>query len=292
MTGDKSSFKRVSNTLEAWHQRNRMNQDLPLQIFMTDIAEFPPHWHEEIEIIYALQDNLAIGLNNEIFSLQPRDILIIGQVEVHFFPTSPKTSLRLIIQFELSCFESLVTVMRNHRILTPFLPAQANHSIHRDLERQLLDIKEEHQNKKEAYQLAIKARLYDLMVFILRRISLEPYSPQERNKYQKRLESLENVFKYVESNFTRSIKLAEAAQAANFSIFYFTRFFKDTTGMTFIEYLNNYRISKAIHYLETTTDPITEIAFQSGFESIKTFNRIFKQLKGCSPSNYKKSIRI
>jgi AraC-like DNA-binding protein len=277
--------------MEAWHQRNQMDPDLPLQIIITDISEFPPHWHEEIEIIYALENDLMIGLNNEVFTLQPRDIFIIGQGEVHFFPTSPQASLRLIIQFELLCFESLATVMRNHRIMTPFLSAQTNHPIHRDLERQLLNIKEEYQNKKEAYQLAIKAELYDLTVTILRKIPLEPYSSQERNKYQKRLESLENVFKYVESNFTHSIKLAEVAKAANFSIFYFTRFFKGTTGMTFIQYLNNYRISIAIHYLETTTDPITEIAFQSGFESIKTFNRIFKQLKGCSPSNYKKNLR-
>jgi AraC-like DNA-binding protein len=94
----------------------------------------------------------------------------------------------------------------------------------------------------------------------------------------------------VEHNYTREITLAEIAGAANFSIYHFARFFKEATGMTFIQYLNNYRISKAIRYLCSTTDPITEIAFQAGFDSIKTFNRVFKQLKGCSPTEYKKSM--
>lgn len=276
--------------MEAWHQRNNLAQDLPLQIIITDIAEFPPHWHEEIEIIYALDENLVIGLNNELFILKPRDIFIIGQGEVHFFPTPSKTSRRLIIQFELSCFDTLTPLIRDRRFMKPFFSSQTDSEIHHDLEKQILAIKEEYQHKKDAYQLAVKARLYDLMVTILRKTPLEHYSSMERNKHLKRLESLENVFKYVEKNFTRPIKLAEVAQAANFSIFYFTRFFKETTGMTFIQYLNNYRISKALHYLENTTNPITEIAFQSGFESIKTFNRIFKQYKGCSPSVYKKRL--
>lgn len=60
--------------------------------------------------------------------------------------------------------------------------------------------------------------------------------------------------------------------------------------MTFGHYLNNYRIEKASDLLKSTEDPITEIVFKSGFGSIKTFNRVFKQIRGCSPSSYKKTI--
>jgi AraC-like DNA-binding protein len=278
--------------MEAWHQKNLVAEDFPFQLLITDVAEFPPHWHEEIEIVYVLDHDLVIGLSNEVYTLKPRDILLIGRGEVHFFVTPPKRSKRLIIQFELAMFESFAGVMQDRRFSTPLIGCVEGPGLkrHRDLEKQLLAIETEYGGKREGYQLAIKARLYDLMVILLRQVPMEKYSLLERNKHLKRLERLEQVFRYVEQNHTREITLAEIAGAANFSVYHFARFFKEATGMTFIQYLNNYRISKAIKYLRNTSDPITEIAFQAGFDSIKTFNRVFKQLKGCSPTDYKKAM--
>ncbi len=278
--------------MDAWHQRNLTFEGFPYNLFITDISEFPPHWHDEIEIVYALEEELVIGLNNEIFTLHPRDILVINSGEVHFFITPPKKSKRLILQFELTLFESCIVMIKERRFLTPLIQKNGNDNrVHRRLEDQITAIKKEYSLMYEGQQssvLAIKARLYDLMVILLRQVPMENYSPLERNKYLKRLERLEQVFKFVEQNYTREISLKEIAQAANFSIYHFTRFFKEATGMTFTQYLNNYRISKAAKYLTNYSDSITEIAFKVGFESIKTFNRVFKQIKRCSPTVYKK----
>lgn len=278
--------------MEVFHQRNLMDEKLPFNLFFTDIAEFPPHWHEEIEIIYVLDENLVIGLNNEIFTVKPRNIFLIGRGEVHFFITPPKKSKRIILQFELSMFEAFTAMMRERKFSSPLIESQGgDEQTHRDLERQILMIEEEYSRKAEGFQLAIKARLYDLMVILLRRVPMEQYSSLEQSKHLKRLERLEQVFRFVEQNHTREITLEEIAKTANFSIYHFTRFFKEATGMTFIQYLNNYRITKAIKYLTNSSgEPITEVAFRAGFESIKSFNRVFRQLKGCSPSCYKKTM--
>lgn len=280
--------------MEAWHQRNLTYEDYPFNIFVTDIPEFPPHWHEELEIIYVLEEELVIGLNNEIYTLKPRDILLINSSEVHFFVTPPKKSKRIILQFEQRLFGSFATMMRENKFVTPYLNSsnESQTQVHRSLEKQILLIIEEYSKIRQGFQLAIQARLYDFIVVLLRQVPQEKYSSLERSKHLKRLERLEQVFKYVADNFTREITLNEIARTANFSIYHFTRFFKETTGMTFIQYLNNYRISQAVKYLTETDDPITEVAFKAGFDSIKTFNRVFKQLKGCSPSAFKKqSIR-
>lgn len=280
--------------MEVFHQRNLVGEEYPFNLFITDIAEFPPHWHEEIEIVYVLDETLDIGLNNEIYTVKPRNIFLIGRGEVHFFITPPKKSKRIILQFELSMFEAFAPMMRERKFTAPLIQNEGmNEPIHRDLERQILWIEEEYARKAEGYHLAIKARLYDLMVILLRRVPMEKYSSLEQSKHLKRLERLEQVFQYVEQNYTREITLEEIAKTANFSIFHFTRFFKEATGMTFIQYLNNYRITKATKYLTNSTgEPITEVAFRAGFESIKSFNRVFRQLKGCSPSCYKKTMTM
>lgn len=275
--------------MEAWHQRNLTDEDYPFNLFVTDIPEFPPHWHEELEIIYVLEEELVIGLNNEIYTLKPRDILLINSSEVHFFVTPPKKSKRIILQFEQKLFGPFSAMMRENKFVTPLICSQESETqVHRSLEQQILQILDEYSKMNQGFQLAIQARLYDFMVVLLRQVPMEKYSSLERNKHLKRLERLEHVFKYVADNYTKEITLNEIARTANFSVYHFTRFFKETTGMTFIRYLNNYRISKAVKYLTETDDPITEVAFRSGFDSIKTFNRVFKQIKGCSPSSFKK----
>jgi len=275
--------------MEAWRQKNLTGGQFPFNLFITDILEFPPHWHEEIEIIYVLEEELVIGLHNELHTIKPRDLFLINGGEIHFFVPPPKKSKRIILQFELSLFETAAPKIQSHKIITPLIrPDHPSPTLHRDLEGQILQIQSEYSQKQTGFPLAIKARIYDLITIILRQVPLEPYSPVERNKHLKRLERLEQVFHYVAQNHTRGITLAEIAQAANFSVYHFTRFFKETTGMTFTQYLNNYRVNQAAKFLTDTSDPITEIAFKSGFESVKTFNRVFKQLKGCSPSAFKK----
>ncbi|HEX7715026.1 MAG TPA: AraC family transcriptional regulator [Bacillota bacterium] len=277
--------------MEAWHQKNLTDETSPFQLIITDIPEFPPHWHEELEIIYVLDEDLVIGLNHEVYTLKPRDIFLIGPGEVHFFINPPKKSKRVIIQFELAIFESFAARMREQKFSNPLIRSidERSHP-HRGLERQILRIKEEYIRHREGHELAIKARLYDLVVILLRQVPMVPYSSVAQNKHLKRLERLEQVFRYVEEHYTQRISLTEVAAAANFSIYHFTRFFKEATGMTFIMYLNHYRIAKAVRYLTATTDPITEIAFKSGFESIQSFNRVFRQLKGCSPTSYIKGL--
>jgi len=160
-------------------------------------------------------------------------------------------------------------------------------NIHQAMERQILAIMDEYQEKKDGYQMALKARIYDLVVILLRQVPMEPYQPREKSRQISRLKRLEKVFGYVEENYYRNIGLEEIARVANYSPYHFTRFFKESTGMTFNDYLNSFRIKKVERLLLDMDLTITEVAYKAGFNSIKTFNRVFKKLKGCSPSEYR-----
>jgi len=68
-------------------------------------------------------------------------------------------------------------------------------------------------------------------------------------------------------------------------MFYFSRIFKDISGMNYKTYLNLVRFNKAEIMIKTSNKPITDIAFECGFTSIRTFNRVYKGIKGDIPSN-------
>ncbi len=282
--------------MQAIHQKFILGADFPLSVFMTDTQEFPPHWHEAVEVIYALEDNLMIGVNHITHTLKARDIILVGGGDVHFFPPQAQKVKRLIIQFDLSFFESFSSLIRDKRFTVALLREVAvagtdsGDPVHAAMEHQLLEILRESEQKADAYRLALKARMYDILILLLRHVPMENLSAYEKSRRMGRLERLDLVLQHVEKNYERAISLEEVAAVANFSVFHFTRFFRETTGMTFGQYVNQYRVAKAVDYLVNTSDTITEIVYKSGFNSAKTFNRVFRQFKGCSPTRYKKAI--
>jgi len=71
------------------------------------------------------------------------------------------------------------------------------------------------------------------------------------------------------------------------SIVTFNRFIKKRTGKTFINYLNEVRVGYAARWLIEKKLTVSEVAFESGFNNIANFNKIFKSIKKCTPSEFK-----
>lgn len=99
---------------------------------------------------------------------------------------------------------------------------------------------------------------------------------------------MDSVFQYVDTNYQERIDLDDISKSIGFSKYYFTKFFKENTGVTFLDYLNNYRIKKAEWRIIEEDETIAEIAYNCGFNSIKTFNRLFKNIVGCTPMKYRR----
>lgn len=89
---------------------------------------------------------------------------------------------------------------------------------------------------------------------------------------------------FVENGYADPITIEEAAAVANMSRFHFCRTFKQTTGRTFIEFLNQYRIDKAEELIAETELNITHIAEKVGFGSVNYFSRLFRKYKHMSPA--------
>ncbi len=94
---------------------------------------------------------------------------------------------------------------------------------------------------------------------------------------------------YILANQADPIDLAKVAQAMHVSTFYFCKMFKKATGLTFTEYLSRVRVEKAKNLLLNPHLRISEIAYDVGFQSLTHFNRVFRQVVGQSPSDYRES---
>jgi AraC-like DNA-binding protein len=107
------------------------------------------------------------------------------------------------------------------------------------------------------------------------------------NQYNSReQERMKRLYQFLDENYLRKIELDEAAQIANLSSAAFCRFFKQMTKLTFIEFLNHYRINHAKNLLHSGKN-VSESCFESGFESLSYFNRTFKKVTCENPLAFK-----
>lgn len=256
---------------------------------------FPMHYHEEVEIFYMEKGEIEITAMENTYTMTEGSMLIVGSNHIHGYGGSKlentDTKHHLFI-FKRSVLASLLKVSGHKDRLMPilfnvhFLDADMIRGIQPILDK-MEDLYGETDTEVELKKLSI---FYEFIAFLLSHGQFEKAEIVDEDAYKKRQLLMADVNHYMENNYTKGIKLDTIATALNYSSYYFSRLFSQYTGITFKKYLLNYQMIMAKDDVEFTELPITEIAYKHGFNSIKTFNRVFKDYFTISPSIYRKRI--
>lgn len=114
----------------------------------------------------------------------------------------------------------------------------------------------------------------------------------KENKSTKNTELNNQIMEYINSNFDNiHLNLENVADKFGFSIYYLSRFFKEHTNSTFIDYVINLRIQKAKELLTTTERQLKEIAYSVGYTDLTYFMKRFKKTEGITPGQYRELYR-
>ncbi|MDR1952859.1 MAG: AraC family transcriptional regulator [Clostridiales Family XIII bacterium] len=276
-------------------QLNRTEETIPYILFYDKGKTFvPEHWHNEIEIVYALRGGVCVVINGTEYKLKEKEIVFLLPGDTHSYLNTHDHE-RMVILFSLALFAFPDAPNTKPTMIINRLKAVSRWSghwteEHREAAREILDrLAKINTPVRLERDLEIRARLTDLILLICEEdASVEPILSD--NVAEKAMRNMATLFSYIESNYASYISLEAASQIMWFAPGYFTRYFKKYTGVTFMEYLTNFRISKAKEMLIDTVKPVIQIAEETGFSSIKTFNRRFKDQVGVSPSEYRKSM--
>lgn len=112
----------------------------------------------------------------------------------------------------------------------------------------------------------------------------------EKHYNLKEQQRLKSVQRYIEDHYSEKIEVEDMAELTHLSKAAFCRYFKKMTLMTFTEFLNQYRIEQAKKLLILDKN-ISETCYETGFESLSYFNRVFKKIVGKNPMQFKKQVR-
>ena len=277
-------------------------QDIPFSRNINTISlheyatSFPIHWHKYVEIV-AFPKNAnfkqfpKIRINYTDYELAPGDIVFIWPGELH--ETVHNTEhLLASIQFPSTLYSDL-------REFAPYLHLfRSIHHIHKSKNPDLADNLMSHfvqiihsrENRAPLYGVEGIIQVYKMLMTLGLHVNntlLKSGETAEKNMGHS-MDKISIACNFITENCGGLLTLNQVAQYMGFSPSYFSRKFKQITNYSFIEYLTIQRVKRAQFLLADLNLAITEIAFQSGFKSISTFNRVFLQYHNCSPREYRK----
>ena len=132
------------------------------------------------------------------------------------------------------------------------------------------------------YQLAVKGQLFLFLYYAYGRgILFTEKKPGHAR------EKIKGILEYIREHFGEEITIRQAAELCFYSESHFMKYFKQYAGMPFIQYLNDYRLTRAGEYLKMTEENVTQIALKCGFENLSYFNRLFRRKFGVTPRQYR-----
>ncbi|MFW6252709.1 MAG: helix-turn-helix domain-containing protein [bacterium] len=281
-----------------WHERPAIDERFHVRCWRGDMHGFPLHWHELVEVCLVESGSLAVFVDGRRVVLSAGEAVVIGPQSIHGYEGHGDVCAMIILQFSLdevslpaghiSDDPSLLAIYSGLRFLRPSPDGTAT-AAHRIVSC-VRDVLREFTERQPGYRAAVRARLLDLTVTLLRARSDAELTHETRSTAVDtvRHETLERVLSYVQEHAGEAISLDDAASAASMSRSHFSRFFHRETGRTFQQYLARLRVSRAEQMLCRTDLTIQEIALRSGLGASSTFNRLFLKYTGRTPRSYRR----
>ncbi|MUK88507.1 helix-turn-helix domain-containing protein [Ornithinibacillus sp. L9] len=267
--------------------------DLPINIFTHTVEQFPFHWHKATEILFVLEGELEIRVNQDDYLLKTGDVFLVNGDELHFINSRTgfeKTHV-LALQFDNRYFQKLgIDVEQKRFYLNSREVKEESMFVLDKIKYILANMMELVLNKKNLYHLKVKIMLLDLIVILLEHFEVPVKKSEKRMEDDQRLvEILQYMNEHcIEVHFG----LQDIAKEFSLNPHYLSRYFKSNVGVSLKKYLDNMRLNKSLFTLRTTDETVTDIALKFGFPDSKAYYRVFKDVLGITPMQYRKQYRV
>lgn len=278
-----------------------LDNDFPFAIYKgrgfspKDCQEGNAFWHNHhcLEINYVLSPGGTYFIGDDSYPIQDCDIFIINNYEYHYAVNEGSDMELFIIVFdpdlvwqdEQMDFQYIRAFYEWKEGFKHRLPGDG--LANREISPILLEMEEEWNHRATGYRLVIKALLLKLLAVIYRRFeSVSQYSEQILH-FQNNYVRIINAINYMDEHFKEQITLKELADCIPMNPNYFSTYFGNVMNCTVSTYLIRKRLKYACLLLATSSDSITHIAIESGFQNVPYFNRTFKKYLGITPCEYR-----
>lgn len=254
--------------------------DHNIRAFQTYGMNFPAHLHVQLELVYVLEGKIQMTIQDMEYTFYKGDFILIFPNTIHSYSSSftmnaLNNSVLTVISGVMLAGEYLNTLM-NYRLRKPYIRSK---NLHDDVVFAMNALVKEMNDSKSLY--VSKAYLQLILARTIPSLELVKYQSLDSHDLAHR------IVNYISLCFREPLSLDILATELGISRYYLSRVFSSKLNSNFNDYVNNIRVSYASTLILTTDMSITQICNDAGFNSLRTFNRVFKDNFHMTPSEYR-----
>lgn len=231
---------------------------------------FPMHLHSDFEFIMVTEGEMEVVVDGKEYVLSQEQALLVFPNQLHELKTKEHSCHFL-------CIFSHNVVKAYSKIISGKVPSDNRFCPEfSDVEKLASLTYKDSIIKAKACLYSICSQFDENATYIQRNIADD--------------DLILKIFRFVEENFGTDCSLDALSKFTSYHYVYLSKFFKKCTGISFTEYVNRFRVSEACTLLQNNSQTILKTAFDCGFDSLRSFNRNFKNIMGITPSAYQESL--
>lgn len=250
-----------------FYQFNHLGSPDYLKLETGENFSFQPHLHQCFEIIIILSGEMQITVDRKDFTLKKNEALFIFPNQIH--------SLHSDKSEHMLCIFSPKLVQAFSSKLKGKIPVNNKFSPDEYLINSLKGL------NPQSKTIERKGVLYSLCSQFDKNTEYE-VKPSDKE------DLLYKIFSFVENNYKKECSLTELSKSTGYDYSYLSRYFRKIVGISYNSYVNHSRLSHACYLMENSDMPIIQCAYDSGFTSLRSFNRNFKAYYKVTPAEYRK----
>lgn len=231
------------------------------------------HWHLANEIIYIEKGKATVFVENKTYNVSKGNMIFCQSGKIHYIK-SHENSIVFVLLFDSNITFDINNILELNSPILKF-----------NYDKYFNIIKKEYKNKQKFFEQKIISAIIT--------ITAEMFRKEKTSQYNDKSNHISTKYKLLLNDIDKNYEFYTFNDALNFmglSKSYFSKLFKNINGLNFSKYLNMVRIEKAINMLlSENCYKITQISTKCGFDTIRHFNRVFKQITGYTPSNLPKN---
>lgn len=255
-------YEEIANSIEIRHRK---------------CSHISPHLHSSIECVYVTDGTLEIGVGTELYHMKEGDFAIVFPDLIHHYQVFDTGKCRAIYLYaDASLSGPFHSTLQQLCPETPVIPKK---SVDQDIVYALNSLLRQRRGKKDPV-------LQQAFIQIILARSIPYFKLVEKNTIGSD-DIVYQTVSYIAANFKEKITLTDMARDLGFSPYAISRVFSGTFHRNFNQYLNEVRLEYACSLLLYTNQSITDVYGNAGFESQRTFNRVFQEEYHMSPREFR-----
>lgn len=231
---------------------------------------FPAHLHQCFEVVVIRSGEMTIKVDQKTFTLREKEALLIFPNQIHALESTESE--------HILCIFSPRLVQAYATKVVDKLPQNNKFQPDEYLVNALARLETTSSSADK------KGVLYSLCGQFDKTATYDRKQIESENLLYK-------IFSFVETNFSNDCSLADLSKKIGYDYSYLSRYFKKATGISFNSYVTHYRLSHACYLMENTEQSILQCAYDSGFISLRSFNRCFKENFEITPTQYLRNLK-